>query len=103
MCEHFPDQSCIINLTEEEILKMLLDSLLKDFNRAERRLALHEDEDDKVAKYVMAKQRTAKSIFDCLSMIRDPKFVTLSDSQRKDIAQMIARLKELDREGGVSS
>ena len=63
---------------------------------------MHEDDDEKVARYVNSKQRTAKSIFDCLSMIRDPKFVTLSDSQRNDFAQMIAHLKELNRERGTS-
>lgn len=89
-------------LKEEEILRLVLESLLRDFNRAEMRLLLHEDDDEKVARYVNSKQRTAKSIFDCLSMIRDPKFVTLSDSQRNDFAQMIAHLKELNRERGTS-
>lgn len=89
-------------LKEEEILRFVLESLLRDFKRAEARLLLHEDDDEKVARYVNSKQRTAKSIFDCLSMIRDPKFVTLSDSQRNDIAQMMAHLKELNRDKGTS-
>lgn len=81
-------------MKDEEILESILQSLLRDFNRIENRLILNEDNDEKLAKYVNAKQRTSKSILDCISMIRDPKFVTLSDSQRNDIASMIARLKK---------
>jgi hypothetical protein len=82
-----------LKVEEGEILQSILQSLLRDFNRIENRLVLNEENDEKLAKYVNAKQRTSKSILDCISMIRDPKFVTVSDSQKNDIASMIARLK----------
>ena len=54
-------------MKDEGILESILQSLLRDFNRIENRLILNEDNDEKLAKYVNAKQRTSKSILYCIS------------------------------------
>ncbi|MHB1907739.1 MAG: hypothetical protein ACYCQJ_02565 [Nitrososphaerales archaeon] len=84
-------------MKEDEILQLLLMSLLADFTRIEKHLVLYEDDSDKLSVFTSAKQRTAKSILDCLSMIRDPRFQSLNEDQKRDFARMISSLKNLQR------
>ena len=69
-------------MTEETILRSLLTQLLEDFEYLGKRIKLNVEDDEKLPRFTNARQKTAKSIVDCIILLKNPK-LEFSDSMRK--------------------
>jgi hypothetical protein len=90
-------------LTEEtdscaKYLDEVLSSLLKRYRWLEGKASIYSDDEEKVQRLTNTQQRVAKSICDCVELMKNPR-LNLSGEGDDDLAKLIARVKESVQEG----
>lgn len=84
-------------MKEKDILDEVLDSLLKNHRAIGKRLAFYEDkEGTEFATFLNTQTKIARSIYECISLMRDPKKQILPGRRGKEeLAKMMESVKGL--------
>lgn len=86
-------------MNEREVLEELLASLIKSYNTIEKKLALYEEDDDaKYNRLLNNQMKVARSIQNCISLLRDPRRQILPGKiGRNELAKMMEFLDKAEK------
>lgn len=85
-------------MEESEILEHILTTLLRDFNGLDSRITRTVPGDEITSTLVNSRNKIAKSIIDCIALLANPRYVSLSADTQDDLAKILKSFNERQSE-----